>query len=425
MGYRWGDHNQGEVMITRRELLAGGAAAAAMPLSLTAATAQASFEATAPLPHKDAFFPFEGTYLNSASQHPLSRIARQAAEAYFDYKQFSAPTGFSGGAMEKRLIENYAKLINAAPDEICFVQSTTVGENLILQALGIPGSGGRIVTDELHFVGSFPTYSELAKRGMDVVTVRASEDGVIDLAEYERAINEETRLVSISLVSMLNGFQHDLKGLCEIAHAQGALVYADTVQAAGSTPIDVRGTGVDFTSAAGYKWLMGDMGLGLMSVRKDRLSMLKRPWYGHNQLASRQHFGFPNPGGNGAITEYEYLDSALGHFAMGTQARVVATQLDASIRYLLDVGVANIQAYRQPLIDYLQDELPSLGYAPITPRDAGSAIVSFRHKGDPEKMLNRLREKNITITVADHYFRVALSVFNDIDDVERLVRALA
>lgn len=412
-------------MITRRELLAGTAAAAVLPLSMEAVAADASFDPSAPLPHKDAFFPFKGTYLNSASQHPLSRGARQAAEAYFDYKQFSEPTGFSGGAVRQRLIENYAKLINADPDEICFVQSTTVGENLLLQALGIPASGGRIVTDELHFVGSFPTYTELAKRGMDVVTVRASEAGEIDLEKYEQAINEDTKLVSVSLVSMLNGFQHDLKALCEIAHANGALVYADTVQAAGAVPIDVRDSGVDFTSAAGYKWLMGDMGLGMMSVRKDRLGMLRRPWYGNNQLASRQHFGFPNPAGDGAITEYEYLDSALGYFAMGTQARVVLTQLDASMQYLLEVGVENIQAYRQPLIDYLQDELPSLGYATITPRNAGSSIVSFRHKGDPDAMREKLRAANVTITVADHYFRVALSVFNDMHDVEKLVRTLA
>ncbi len=57
--------------------------------------------------------------------------------------------------------------------------------------------------------------------------------------------------------------------------------------------LDVRDSGVDFTSAAGYKWLMGDMGLGLMSVRKDRLSSLRRPWHGSGQLARREHFGFP------------------------------------------------------------------------------------------------------------------------------------
>ena len=230
--------------------------------------------------------------------------------------------------------------------------------------------------------------------------------------------------MAVSHVSMLNGFQHDLKALCKLAHAKGALVYADTVQSVGNTPLDVRDTGVDFTSAAGYKWLMGDMGLGLMSVRKDRLGSLRRPWYGSGQLASRIHMGFPNPGGGDRVTDYEYLDSALGFFAMGTQANIVAAELDASLQYLLQVGVKRIHDYRQPLIDYLQEELPRLGYATVTPRGAGSALVSFRHD-DAEGLRKRLDAQDITITVSDHYFRVSLSVFNDADDVERLVRALA
>jgi len=415
-------------MFTRRELLVGSAAAATLPFAPQITMAQAlddpPFDPSSPLPHKDAFFPFEGTYLNSASQHPMSRAARRASDRYLDYKKFSAPSNYSSGDIRQRVLENYAKLINADTDEICFVGSTTVGENLMLQALGIPGTPGRIVTDELHFVGSLPTYTELAKRGMDVVTIRANEDGSIDLEQYEQAITDETRLVAVSHVSMLNGFQHDLKGLCELAHAKGALVYADTVQSVGNTPIDVRDSGVDFTSAAGYKWLMGDMGLGLMSVRKDRLSSLQRPWYGSGQLARREHFGFPNPGSNGQVTEYEYRDSALGYFAMGTLSNIVAAEFDVSLDYLLKVGVKRIQAYRQPLIDYLQDELPRLGYPTITPRGAGSALVSFRHD-DAAALRKRLNAANITITVSDHYFRVALSVFNDTNDVERLVRALA
>ena len=411
-------------MITRRELMVGSAAAAALPFVSQLGAAQSPFDASSPLPHKDAFFPFEGTYLNSASQHPMSRVARQAADHYLEYKKFSAPASYPFAAIRDRLRENYAKLVNADTDEICFVGSTTVGENLILQALDIPGTPGRIVTDELHFVGSLPTYSELKKQGMDVVTIRATEDGSIDLEKYEAAINHETRLVAVSHVSMLNGFQHDLKELCALAHAQGALVYADTVQSVGSTPLDVRDTGVDFTSAAGYKWLMGDMGLGLMSIRKDRLASLRRPWYGSGQLASREHLGFPNPGGGDRVTEYEYLESALGYFAMGTQANIVAAELDASLQYLLQVGVNRIQAYRQPLIDYLQEELPKLGYPTITPRGAGSALVSFRHD-DPEGLRRSLAAQGVTITVSDHYFRVSLSAFNDMNDVESLLRALA
>jgi selenocysteine lyase/cysteine desulfurase len=415
-------------MITRREWLVGSAAAAVLPfvprVPVAAAADDLSFDPLSPLPHKDAFFPFRGTYLNSASQHPMSRAARQAADEYLDYKKFSAPANYPFGAIRQRVRENYAKLINAEPEEICFVASTTVGENLIVQALDIPDTPGRIVTDELHFVGSLPMYTELAKRGMDVVTIRAAEDGSIDLEQYEQVINGETRLVAVSLVSMLNGFQHDLKGLCELAHANGALVYADTVQAAGSVPIDVRESGVDFTSAAGYKWLMGDMGLGLMSVRKDRLNDLQRPWYGAAQLSRLKHQGFPNPGSEGPVAEYELMDSALGYFAMSTQANVVAAELDVSLEYLSAVGVERIQAYRQPLIDQLRDELPRLGYAPITPRGTRSAIVSFRHD-DAQAIRDRLRAQDVTITVAEHYFRVAVSVFNDTKDVERLISALA
>ena len=96
------------------------------------------------------------------------------------------------------------------------MQSTTVGENLVLKALSIPEAGGRIVTDELHYVGSLPAYAEIAKQGMDVVTLRSS-DGTIDMDEFERSVNSDTRLVTVSSVSMVNGFQHDLSQICEIA----------------------------------------------------------------------------------------------------------------------------------------------------------------------------------------------------------------
>ena len=75
--------------------------------------------------------------------------------------------------------------------------------------------------------------------------------------------NMRTKLVAVSLVSMINGFQHDLKALCDIAHSRGALVYADIIQGAGAVPIDVHAWGVDFCACATYKWLMGDFGVGL------------------------------------------------------------------------------------------------------------------------------------------------------------------
>ena len=412
-------------MLTRRECILGATAAALAPIAASGAqNGPESFDPSTPLPHKDAFSEFDGTYLNCASQHPLSLGGKDAINRYMDFKSFSGESDHSVFQAYQRNLENYAKLINADKEEVCFVQSTTVGSNLVLKALNIPQAGGRIVTDELHYVGALPTYSEIAKQGMDVVTLRTT-DGTIDIDEFEKAITPGTRLVTLSTVSMVNGFQHDLKHICEIAHAAGALVYADAVQEVGSMPIDVRETKVDFCSAASYKWLMGEQGLGFLYARKDRLAEIKRPWLGHYQLASRRGYGFPNPEPGGTITEYEHHDGALGYFAMGSQSNIVSALLDHSLPYLLEVGPDRIQAYRQPLIDRLQEAMPRIGYLSIPPRNSRTALVSFRHNGNRNNLQDKLDAANVTISVAAHHMRISPSVFNDMDDVERLVDALS
>lgn len=416
-------------MLTRRACIAGASAAALTPF-VTAGARQSKtganhvFDPSSPLPHKAAFSPFAGSYLNCASQHPLSLGGREALNRYMDFKSFSIDSDHSVFATYERNLENYARLINADKEEVCFVQSTTVGENLVLKALNIPEVGGRIVTDELHYVGSLPTYSELAAQGMDVVTLRTT-DGTIDIDQFERAIDSNTRLVAVSSVSMVNGFQHDLSRICEIAHAAGALVYADIVHQVGSTPFDVRDSGVDFCSAASYKWLMGEQGLGFLYARQDRLAEIERPWLGHYQLRSRRGHAFPNPEPSELVTEYEHHDSALGYFAMGSQSNIVSALLDHSLPYVLQVGAARIQAYRQPLIDRLQDEMPKLGFPSITPRDSQTALVSFRHDGNRDELHEKLDAANVTISVASHHMRISPSVFNDMDDMERLLDALS
>jgi len=175
-------------MLTRRDCFVAASAAALAPMLANNAEAAAGdngqeFDPSSPLPHKAAFSPFAGSYLNCASQHPLSLGARDAINRYMDYKTFATENDYSVTATYQRNLGNYARLINADKDEVCFVQSTTVGENLVLKALNIPEAGGRIVTDELHYVGSLPTYAEIAKQGMDVVTLRSS-DGTIDIDEF-------------------------------------------------------------------------------------------------------------------------------------------------------------------------------------------------------------------------------------------------
>ena len=383
-----------------------------------------SFDPSSPLPHKSAFYPIRGSYLNSASQHPMSVGARKSINEYLEYKTFSKETNYSMNEIKAQVIDSFASLINASPEEIYFVQSTTAGENLIIDALGIPEVGGRIVTDTLHFPGSFPTYAELSKQGMEVITLR-HKNGRIDIDQFENSITTKTKLVAISSVSRFNGFEHDLRRICEIAHAKGALVYADIIQSVGCVPLDVRKTGVDFCSTASYKWLMGDMGLGFVFIRSDRLQRLKRPWYGYNQLTSFDNYVNPIQPAKQKIAEYSLGQSTRGYFAMGTEANAVAAALVDSLQYILQVGVKRIQSYRQPMMELLHQEIPRLGYKALTPVNSTTPIVSFACTDGLNTLRPALKEAGVTVAVYDNYFRVSPSVFNDINDIERLLEALA
>ena len=365
------------------------------------------------------------TYLDNGGTHPTSLGAQQAVEQYVRARTLQkGTTHFGLDATGDHVRAKFAALINASPAEICFVPSTTAGEHLVVRALGIPASGGRIVTDALHFPDSFYLYEALQKAGMDVVWLKPRADMTIDLNDLHDALTRRTRLIALSLVSAVNGFQHDLKKVCEIAHARGALVYADIVQAAGAVPIDVRDSNVDFAACAGYKWLMGDYGLGFLYVREDLLDRLRRPLHGYYQLAGMQTHLYPFDPPGRQVADFQVRADATGHFALGTSAGACVAQLAYSLDYLRQVGVEAIQRYRQPLLDYARKGLEGLGYRCMTPTHTTSPLLSFIHRNANE-LAPRLEAARIKVTVADNRFRISPSVFNDKADMDHLLNTLS
>lgn len=403
-------------MLTRRALVAAATAGGAL--------AQTTVANAAPAKAHFAAMPF--THLDAGSTHPMPLGARAALEEYLRYKtqDGSVPATYSVGAKERSMIARFGAMVGAAPDELSLVQSTTMGENLVIRALGIPEGSGRIVTDALHFFGSFFTYGELAKAGMDVVTLPMTREGRIDMGAMAAAVNDRTRLVSISAVSTTNGFQHDLKQVCDLAHAHGAYVYVDMVHAAGVTPLDLRAAGVDFAAGSSYKWLMGDFGLGFLYVRKEVQEKVQRPWWGYHQVSAFKSHVFPyDPPGAGVAT-YEMSPDAAGKFAMGTTSWTGVVQLDYSLGLLAQLGVPAIEAARQPLLAAVQGELRRRGYEPLTPLDSRTALVAFALKDARAKLGDLLKAANIRLTVSQNRFRVSLAAFNDMNDVDRLLSTL-
>ncbi len=415
--------------MTRRELLAGAGAVAAAAtwhaFSARLPEVPVSHDTSGPLPARSDFaIPTGQTYLNSAFIHPVPVAAAEAVRRYLETRTFREPRIRSGDSLAAEVKGEFAALINARPAEISLVQSTSVAENLVVSGVGIPGGDVNVVTDALHFDGSLVLYGELAKQGLDlrIVPPRAWR---IELDDMERVVDHRTRLVALSLVSWYNGFQHDLKAVCDLAHAHGAYVYADIVQAAGNTPIDVRASGVDFCACSTFKWLMGDFGLGFLYVREDLLdTVLHRSQIGYGEADTELHYLPSDPPASTPVTWTLHADAA-GHFEVGTYAQAAVNALAVSLPYLRRLGIENIQAYRQPLLRRLHEEMPRLGFASITPPETPSALVAFTMAGAEQRFGERLRAANVAVSLYGDRVRISPSIFNDAHDIEVLLSTLS
>ncbi|WP_211107046.1 aminotransferase class V-fold PLP-dependent enzyme [Nitrospirillum amazonense] len=414
--------------MTRRDvMLAAGTLTMAevVPAAVGAQTAPAvAPKPTLPthFPDKASFFPHDLVYLDSGSQHPVSTGAKAAVDTYLS-KRMLDPAAAHYDLPDDGVREKFARLVNADADDIAYVQSTTAGEQMVLRGLGLPKSGGHIITDTLHFFGSLPLYEEMQRHGVEVTWVEPKE-GRILLSDLKQAIRKDTKLVALSLVSTINGFEHDLKAVCDLAHANGALVYADIIHAAGCVPVDLKGSGVDFAACASYKWLMGDFGLGFVYGAKAARAQLARTEYGYYGMSAFKPHIYPFDPPGGMIADYAYADTAEGTFAHGTHAHMVIAQLDHSLDYILGVGVPAIQAHAQDLIGRLKRELPKLGYSLMTPPEATTPLVTCAYENAREKLGPKLAAAKIKMTVSANRFRVTPSVFNDHTDIDRLLAAL-
>ena len=400
--------------IDRRQFLVTAAALAAVP------SVRARSAADGPLPAGIRLdFPSveRETYLNAAAIHPLSAPAARRLQRYIDVRLTgaAAASGESDASVQDDVKKRFAALINAKPSEIAFVQSTSDGENIVVMGLDLARRGGNVVLDELHFTTSLYMYKTLEARGLELRIVK-HRDWAIDPRDMARAIDRNTRLVSMALVSNVNGFMHDVRAIADAAHAHGAHLYADMVQAVGAVPVDVQAMGIDFAATATYKWLMGERGFGFLYVREDLQDrVLPTTRYGHRQIASF----------NRVELTWEPLPGA-ARYETGTIPNALAAVSHESLQYIERLGLANIRAHARPLVARLQKELPAMGYPSLTPAGTPTPIVAFQLR-DPAATARRLRAANVAATIieAEKRLRLSVSVFNNDQDIDRVLQAVS
>ena len=398
-------------------------------LSSTAAAASA-FAAPSPK-HADLEsvrkeFPraVQQVYLDAAAHMPLPTYTAEGMRRYMDFHMYGPGEGRGEYASEsvRQVKPLFARLINAKPSEIAFVVCTKAGEAAVVNGLRIQESGGNLVTNDLHYAGSVHDYIGRRKAGMDVRIVK-HRDWRIDLRDMEKVVDKKTKLISITLVSNVNGWVEDAKAMSDLAHANGAYLYADIIQAAGSVPVDVKALGIDFAACSNYKWLQGARGAGFLYVREDlqgsAVKDLSYPGY------VRFNYSPWETNRDGAEDFPYSAPRNAGRYEPGNVSYVAYAGQYEALQRMLAIGVDKMYEHTKSMCDRLKKELPGLGYKLITPLDAQSSVVVAQAK-DLKATQQKLRRANIQVTTTgENRVRVSPAIYNNMDDINRLLTALA
>ncbi len=353
-------------------------------------------------------------YINSCSQGALSDAVRAAYEQYLDdWDEKGAPWEYWVERQEAARA-SFANLVNADPDEIAVTTSLSAGVSALASGLRFARRSKVVLTD-----WEFPTIGQIwhaqESRGARVVHVPAAQDGTIPHEHFERAIDDDTLIVSITHVCYRNGAMLDVPKVVELAHERGALVLLDAFQAVGSLPVDVRDLGVDFLGAGVLKYLLGSAGLGFFYCRRDlveRIWPTQTGWFADENIFAMDH------------TDYSPARTA-ARFQSGTPPVPSIYAGIAGIELMQEIGIAETRGHVLALNSHLLDGLDELHATVVTPRspDRRGALICVKST-DAKALVAVLGGEGIVTSERDGNLRISAHCYNSVEDVEALLASL-
>ena len=363
-------------------------------------------------------------YFDNASSHPLSVHSAAALHRYIEWLTYEVgdPWWPAWAATRDEAKNLFARLVNARPQEIAFARSTVEAESNMLNGMREHLEGGNIVTNDLHYNAALYNYKIRQQEGLEVRVVK-HRDWQIDLCDMEEAVDHNTRLIATTLVSNVNGYLSDIKALADLAHDHGAYLYVDAIQGVGAVPVDVRAMGIDFAACSTFKWLMGVKGFGFLYVREDLQGTVVRASQPNGGVSLNYPPWTEEPEPD--VDEISFsARSGPEQYEVSYPSYEGAVCAQESLAYILRLGVHNIRDHARSLTDRLHEEMPAMGYPSITPRHNESSIVAFEIS-DPGAAVVRLREAGVHVAMRfGNKMRISPSVYNNQEDVDRLLHAL-
>jgi len=353
--------------------------------------------------------------MNHCSQAPQTDLTRDAAMRYLDSWNQNG-MDWDAWIDEVRLAkQEFAKLINASPDEIALFSSVSEATSAVASALDFSARRNRVLVTEAEFPTVGHVWLAQERRGARVSWVPLSE-GTIHPAAYDPLLDDETVIVSACHGYYLNGFVQDLASLAVNAHEHGALLFVDAYQTVGAVPVDVRALGVDFLASGNLKFLMGMPGVAFLYVRSElipRLHPTVTGWFGR-----REPFAFQT-------RQLDWSPTA-SRFDAGTPPLANVYVARAGMEIINQVGAGAIRSWLEVLSSRLIDGGRARGLTLDGTSDIAHKTVTTAFRvADSRGVEAAMRARGVLPSARGPVIRLAPHFYSTVDDVDGALDALA
>jgi cysteine desulfurase/selenocysteine lyase len=287
---------------------------------------------------------------STSSSLTPEQVLHKMLEFYHDYR---ANVGRGVHKLSQKASEEYSKaqskvadLLNAkSDDEIIMTKNTTEGINIVANGIRWK-KGDKIVTSILEHHSNYVVWLRLKERfGVEVEVIMPKKPmthGRLDPADFEKAIDNKTKLVAITHIANVLGTVTPVTEITEIAHEQEALVLVDAAQSVPHIKVNVQKIGCDFLACSGHK-MCGPTGVGVLYMKDDVMDEVE-----------------PLTIGGGAIEDVDIdcykLSKTSKRYEAGTPPIAEVIGLGAAVDYLQKLGIKNIEDYEKKLTRRMYEE---------------------------------------------------------------------
>jgi selenocysteine lyase/cysteine desulfurase len=356
-------------------------------------------------------------YFDHAAVAPLTGRAVQALA------EWAGDMATNGDVHESQWVKRVdevrrlaGRLLDADPLDIGFIKNTSEGIGIVAE--GLPWrAGDNVVSAAEEYPANVYPWMNLASRGVELRQV-ASRGARLEIEELRAAMDDRTRLVSLSAVEYASGFRNNLDAIGALCRERGVYLCVDAIQALGALPISVRQTPIDFLAADGHKWLLGAEGAGLLYVRRELVERLHPVGIGWNSVVGARQFG---------RVDFTLKPHA-GRWESGSLNVGGIMALGASLQMLLEIGIGAVAERIMEVTDYLCARAEEVGLQVFSSRRPGdrSGIVSLvAPASDVRALVRHCRTEGVVINQRAGRLRVSPHCYNTTAEVDRFLALLA